>query len=95
MNKEKVKRFVKEFKALQDKYGIHIAPTYEEEIDYDWNEEPYVSGVQSYLLLVDEDGNTLNFDEVLEEDFTCLYCGNETCGDGDFCSATCKKAYKG
>jgi hypothetical protein len=65
MNEEKFKQFLYEMKGLQDKYGIYVSSTYEEQIDYTWKEESYISGVQSFLLFSDKDGNELVYDEKL------------------------------
>lgn len=51
MDKEKIQQFFNEFNALQQKYGIKVLSDYEEQIDYNWDEEPYVSGIESYLAL--------------------------------------------
>ncbi|WP_242730290.1 hypothetical protein [Bacillus altitudinis] len=62
------KAFLKEISALEIKYGIHIGADYEEEIDYNWEEEPYTSGIHSFLVYTDENGNALNEDAILFED---------------------------
>ena len=51
MDKIKIKQFFDEFNALQEKYGIRVQPDHKELIDYDWDEEPYVSGIDDYLTL--------------------------------------------
>lgn len=57
--KDKLEQFFEEFKALQNKYGILVSSDYEEHIDYDWEEEPYVSGVSSFLVLYDKNDKKL------------------------------------
>lgn len=94
MDKEKAKQFIKELKQLQKKHGIQITSTYEEEIDYDYEESPYISGVQSYMLLIDNDGNEVIFEDIIYEYFSCQFCGKETDSDAEFCSTTCKKEYE-
>lgn len=63
IDRGKFKRFLKEISALEIKYGIHISADYEEEIDYNWEEEPYTSGIHSFLVYTDENGNALNEDD--------------------------------
>jgi hypothetical protein len=53
VDKQKLLQFFKEFNELQEKYGIRVSADYEEKIDYNWDEEPYVCGVESYLVLYD------------------------------------------
>lgn len=62
MDKEKFERFLEELHQLEDKHGIHIEAGYEEVLDYNWDEEPYVSGVTACLMFTDKDGNEINFD---------------------------------
>lgn len=50
---EKLNNFFEEFKALQQKYSVFVSSDYDEQIDYDWEEEPYVSGISSYLVIYD------------------------------------------
>lgn len=64
MNKEKLKQFLKELSQLEKKYGIFVAASYEENIDYNWDEEPYVSGVSAYLIFSDKDGNEMSMDNL-------------------------------
>lgn len=52
--KPDVKQFFKEFQELQNKYGIRVFADYEEEIDYDYEGESYVSGIESYLSIYDQ-----------------------------------------
>ncbi|MDE1407084.1 hypothetical protein NSQ93_22145 [Bacillus sp. FSL W8-0445] len=59
MNKEKLKEFLKELNQLEKKYDIYISADYREEIDYDWDEEPYVGGIDAYLVFSDEEGNSM------------------------------------
>lgn len=54
--KPDVKQFFKEFQELQNKYGIRVFADYEEEIDYDYEGESYVSGIESYLSIYDQKG---------------------------------------
>lgn len=63
MNDEQLRQFVKELKALQNKYGIFITSSYEEEIDYDWDEQPYISGVQSFVEFIDSEGQKIQISE--------------------------------
>lgn len=56
MKKSKYEMFIEELNILQEKYNIYIQADYEEEIDYNWDEEPYVSGVHCYLAYYDSDG---------------------------------------
>lgn len=60
MNKQKFRNFIDEFHKLQDKFGIYVSSGYEEEIDYNWDEEPYTSGISSYLIYTDSEGNEFN-----------------------------------
>lgn len=64
MNKEKLKLFLKELAELQEKHGIYVSATYEEHVDYNWDEEPYVSGVSAYLIFSDTDGNEMSMDNL-------------------------------
>lgn len=68
MNEETLREFAKEIKAIQNKYGIFISSSYEEEIDYDWEENPYISGCQSFVTFVDAEGYEVEFDENLFRD---------------------------
>jgi hypothetical protein len=52
-------KFIEELNALQDKYDIYIHPEYEEEIDYTWEEESYVSGVNVYFAYYDSEGERI------------------------------------
>lgn len=63
MNKNKFDMFLKELQELENKYGISISAGYEEEIDYTWDEEPYVSRVQAHLIFTDSDGNEITENE--------------------------------
>lgn len=64
MNKEKLKEFLKELNQLEKKYGIYISADYREEIDYDWDEEPYVGGIDAYLVFSDKEGNYMTIDDL-------------------------------
>lgn len=70
MNKEKFKQFLKDLKQLEEKHGIYISASYEEEIDYNWDEEPYVSGVQAVLMYYDNNGNEMTLDNLDIDDST-------------------------
>lgn len=60
---DKLREFLLELKQLQEKYGIKINSNYEEEIDYDYEENPYVSSVKSYLVFTDENGNETTYED--------------------------------
>ncbi|MGD1416475.1 hypothetical protein [Bacillus stercoris] len=64
MNKEKLKEFLIELNKLEIMYGIHISADYREEIDYNWHEEPYVGGIDAYLVFNDEEGNSMTEDDL-------------------------------
>lgn len=51
MNKDKIKQFFDEFNALQEKYRIRVLAEANEVYDYNYDEEPYVSGYNTYLTL--------------------------------------------
>lgn len=69
MDKEKIQQFFDEFIALQEKYGVRLYPDCEEVIDYNWDEEPYVSGVTAYMTLYNSNGTkelaTIDYDNSL------------------------------
>lgn len=67
MNKSKAKAFLKELNELESKYGIAIAAAYEEELDYNFDDCLYTSGISTYLVLVDEKGNELDIDSLSYE----------------------------
>lgn len=95
MDKNKAREFIKELNKLEEKYGFRIASSYEEEIDYDYEESPYVSGVHSYLTLIDEEGIELSLDDLESDHFTCYYCGRDIEDDDrDFCNKGCEESYK-
>lgn len=62
MNKEKLKLFLKELAELQEKHGIYVSATYEEHVDYNWDEEPYTCGVSAHLIYIDIEGNEMSMD---------------------------------
>jgi hypothetical protein len=70
LDKEKLKHFLIELKQLEVKYGIYISASYEESIDYNWDDEPYVSGIGAYLVFSDNDGNELTLDNLDIDDLT-------------------------
>lgn len=59
-----LEKFKNEFEELQKKYGIYVIADHEEQIDYNWNEEPYVSGIQSFLTYRDSEDNIIDSDGV-------------------------------
>lgn len=61
MNEEKFSNFLSELDKLQHKYGIRIGTKYEHEIDYDYEENPYLSGTVTSLVLIDQEGNEYEF----------------------------------
>lgn len=48
---EKLNKFFEEFKALQEKYEVFVTSDYDEEIDYNGEDELYVSGISSYIAI--------------------------------------------
>jgi L-lysine 2,3-aminomutase len=64
MNKEKLKGFLKELKQLEDKYEIRISSSCVEMIDFDWADEPFISGISSQLVFSDENGNEMTIDDL-------------------------------
>jgi hypothetical protein len=70
MDKEKLKQFIKELNQLEEKHGIYVIAGYEETIDYNWDEEPYVSGVAAHLIYTDKEGNELTLDHLDIDDLT-------------------------
>lgn len=65
---EKVKKFIEALSLLEMEHGIHISADYEEEIDYGWEEDPYISGVRPFLIYVDEQGYYIASDDRRLED---------------------------
>lgn len=65
-NYKKALLFLRELDQLEQKYGMRVVADYEETIDYDYEESPYVSGGQSYLTLLDEDGNEYTDDKIAD-----------------------------
>lgn len=70
MDKENLKQFLRELNMLEKKHGIHIIAEYEETVDYDWDEEPYVSGTSAYLVFIDKEGNQMTMDNLDIDDLT-------------------------
>jgi hypothetical protein len=64
MNKEKLKRFLIEFNQLGNKHGISIKAETVETIDYDWNEVPFVSGISSQLVFIDDEDNEMTLNDL-------------------------------
>lgn len=93
MDKKKAREFLAELSRLEEKYGMHLTTDYEEEIDYDYEESPYVSGIHSYLVVVDKEGFGLSVDDLLNEYFTCYYCDRNIDEERDFCNAHCEQKY--
>lgn len=61
---DKLWRFYREMKVLSKKYGINISSRTTEEIDYDYEENPYVSGYSDSLVLTDRDGNEITVRDI-------------------------------
>lgn len=91
MDYPKAREFVKELAVLQEKYGIRLEAGYEEEIDYDYDEVSYVSGVTSYLVLVDKDGFDIPLHDLESETLVCRYCGRIVDTDRLYCHEGCKE----
>jgi hypothetical protein len=66
VSKSKFDSFMEELNNLQEKYNIYIHAEYEEELDYGWDEELYISGVNSYLAYYDSNGMPIATDEVYQ-----------------------------
>jgi hypothetical protein len=64
LDKEKLKEFLRELAKLENKYGIWVTASYEENIDYDYGENPYVCGVSAYLVFSDSEGNEMTLDNL-------------------------------
>lgn len=94
MDKKKAKEFIEELNKLQEKFGIHIVSDYTEEIDYNYEEEPYVSGVSSCLILVDTEGFELSLNDLMSGYSTCYYCGRHTDAESSFCNIGCEQKNK-
>lgn len=75
MEKERLLYFIKELIELQEKHGIIVSVGYEEIIDYNWDEEPYTSGCNAFLVYRDIETG----EEILEEDIP--YEDDEDCDD--------------
>lgn len=93
MDKKKAREFLKELEKLQEKYGLQISSNYEQEIDYDYEESPYVSGVNSYITIVDKDGFEISIEDLERGYSTCFYCGRNIEGDHSFCNSGCEEKY--
>ena len=94
MDKKKARKFLEEVRKLEEKYGVRIASGYEEEIDYDYEENPYVIGINSFLVLVDEEGYGLSIDLLEDGCSICRYCNRHIDGDDDFCNKGCEAKFK-
>lgn len=67
--------FLKELGDLEEKYGVYISADYEEEIDYDYDENPYTSHVSAYVVYQDKNGNKLESDKIwFYIERMCLLC---------------------
>ena len=64
MDKEKLQQFLMDLNKLENKYEIYISSTYDEELNYDYEENPYVSGVSSQLVFSDKDGNEMTLNDL-------------------------------
>lgn len=93
MDKKKARKFVEELNKLQEKYGFQITTNYEQEIDYDFKGESYVSGVTSYLTLVDNEGFEISIEDLERGYSSCYYCGRNVEGDHNFCNSGCEEKY--
>lgn len=91
---EKIMSFISELEELEKKHGIHLSCDYKEEIDYDYDESPYASGVTTQLLLTDESGFSISLDDIKNGVTECLYCGRWIYFDEGklqmFCNDSCK-----
>ena len=94
MDKEKARAFLEELWKLEEKYGISVSATYEEDFDYDYEDNLYASGGQVMLTLVDKEGHEISIDEVECGVSTCLYCGRNINNDAEFCHLDCETKYK-
>lgn len=94
MDKKKARAFLEELQALQEKYDLYLSAGYEEELDYDYGGESYISGGQSYLLLSDKEGFEVSLDDLENGLFYCAYCGRRVEGDADFCNVGCETKEK-
>ncbi|MEK4824517.1 hypothetical protein NSS71_08160 [Niallia sp. FSL W8-0951] len=64
MSGEKLRKFLEELADLEEKHGVYIAADYEEFIDYDWEESPYVASVSAHLIYTDKEGNKISENEI-------------------------------
>lgn len=94
MDKKRAREFVEELNKLQEKFSIHITSSFQEEIDYDYEGESYVSGINSELVLVDKEGFEISLDDLLSGYSTCYYCNRTIETDSNFCNTGCEKKYK-
>ncbi|MCP1184990.1 hypothetical protein [Paenibacillus sp. 1781tsa1] len=60
--------FHRELVSLSKKFGISIHARSREEIDYDYEEGPYVSGISDYIVLSDAEGNEIAVDLITPDD---------------------------
>lgn len=63
-------KFHRELEILSKKYGISISSRSTEEIDYDYEENPYISGYSDCLVLSDKDGNEITVRDIISDDVT-------------------------
>lgn len=68
MKQKQFEQFEKELQALQEKYNIYIHADYEEDVDYTWEEEPYVMGVTAYLAYYDAEGMPIVMEDEIEDE---------------------------
>lgn len=93
MDKQKARAFLKAIAAVEKEYGFCLAAGYEENIDYDYEDSPYVSGITSHLVVIDEKGNEQTVEDLQNYLSNCLYCGRTIHGDESFCHLECKEKY--
>lgn len=59
MTEDEVEDFLDELSQLQKKYGIYVESEIVEDWDYDYDDNAYLNGVDSYLVLEDGNGNVI------------------------------------
>lgn len=65
VNEDKAKAFVMELHALEEKYGLRIYLGHEDIWDYDdYRDVPYICETENYIYLEDDDGNSINIDDI-------------------------------
>lgn len=98
INSQKIVSFISELEKLEEKYGVHLSSSYEEEVDYDYDELPYTSGVRSHLVVSDESGFSIPLDNVKSGSTECLYCGRNVSFEREniqiFCNDGCETKYQ-